>query len=97
MKILLALEKHCIETEIKRRHEAAMSRFFKDTENRAAAETELVLLEKALAAFDFACLRGQWPVLSGGHSCPVCLTYDDIGHPCLCFKSRCIIPPGNEK
>jgi hypothetical protein len=97
MKIQLNLENHCIETEIKRRHEAAMAHYFKDEEGRGAAEMELVLLEKAIESFDFAHLRNQWPVLTGGSTCPVFLTCDDFGPPCLQFENRRIIPPGNEK
>ena len=97
MKIQLDLASHCIETEIKRRHEAAMSHFFKDEAGRGAAEAELVLLEKAIASFDFSHLRNQWPVLAGGSRCSVFLTCDDIGHPCLRFEDRRIIPPGHEK
>ena len=66
MKIQLDLTNHCIQTEVKRRHEAAISRYFKSGGNKDAIEAELVLLEKALAAFDFARLRSRWPELSGG-------------------------------
>jgi hypothetical protein len=91
MKIYLDLEKHCIETEIKRRHEAAMSHYFKQRGDKQAIESELVLLEEALAAFDFPFLRGRWPVLSGGHESNVFLTYDASGKPCLQFENHSIV------
>ena len=61
MKIQLDLASHCIETEIKRRHEAAMSHFFKDEAGRGAAEAELVLLEKAIASFDLKTVVSSRP------------------------------------
>ena len=93
MKIKLNLKNHCIQTEVKRRHEAAISRFFKSGKDTDAIEAELVLLEKALAAFDFAHLRSRWPALSGGDDCPVFLVSDDSGRPCLQFDGRSICPP----
>ena len=96
MKIQLDLTNHCIQTEIKRRHEAAISRYFKVRGNRNAIEAELVLLEKALTAFDFARLRSRWPVLSGGNDRPVFLDGDDSGLPCLRFDDRSIRPPADE-
>jgi len=96
MKIQLDLTNHCIQTEVKRRHEAAISSYFKGGKNTEAIEAELVLLEKALAAFDFAGLRSGWPVLSGGDDRPVFLVSDDSGVPCLRFDDRSIRPPANE-
>jgi hypothetical protein len=97
MRIRLDLEKHCIETEVKRRHEAAISRYFKERKNKDAIEAELVLLEKALAAFDFDRLRGRWSILSGGDIRPVFLTWDDEDLPCLLFDDQSVVPPAKEK
>jgi hypothetical protein len=97
MKIRLDLASHCIETEIKRRHEAAMSRYFKGGKDKGAIEAELVLLEKALKAFDFDRLRGRWAILSGGDNSPVFLTEDDDDRPCLQFDNRSVVPPADEK
>lgn len=96
MKIQLDLTNHCIQTEVKRRHEAAISRYFKSGKNKEAIEAELVLLEKALTAFDFAHLRSRWPELSGGDDRPVFLIDDDSGRPCLRFDDRTIRPPADE-
>ena len=96
MKIHLDLTNHCIQTEVKRRHEAAISRYFKGRGNREAIEAELVLLEKALAAFDFTLLRSRWPVMSGGDDRPVFLVDDDSGRPCLQFDGRSICPQADE-
>jgi hypothetical protein len=97
MKIRLDLANHCIETEIKRRHEAAMSQYFKGGKDKDAVEAELVLLEKALKAFDFDRLRGRWAILSGGDNRPVFLVGDDNDLPCLQFDDRSIVPPADEK
>jgi hypothetical protein len=97
MKIRLDLVNHCIETEIKRRHEAAMSRYFKGGKDKDAIEAELILLENALNAFDFDRLRGQWAVLSGGDDRPVFLTREDDDRPCLEFNNCLVVPPADEK
>jgi hypothetical protein len=71
MRIQLDLKRHCIETEIKRRHEAAMSRFFRKVEEKKQTEGELMLLEDALKAFVFPELRNRWPFLAGGEEIEV--------------------------
>ncbi|BBO75813.1 hypothetical protein DSCW_32300 [Desulfosarcina widdelii] len=96
MKIQLDLTNHCIQTEVKRRHEAAISRYFKGRKDREAIEAELVLLEKALSSFDFARLRSRWPVLAGGDDRPVFLVDGDSGLPCLRFDDQAIRPPADE-
>jgi hypothetical protein len=97
MSIRLDLAKHCIETEIKRRHEAAMSRYFKGGKDKDAIEAELILLENALNAFDFDRLRVRWAILSGGDDRPVFLTGDDDERPCLLFDDQRVVPPADEK
>lgn len=96
MRIRLDLMHHCIETEVRRRHDAAISRYFKGGQAKAEVEAELVLLEKALTTFDFAGLRSRWPMVAGGDGRPVLLTWYDNRRPCLRFDDRCIIPPANE-
>lgn len=97
MQIRLDLTRHCIATEIKRRHEAAISRYFKTANGRAAGDAELVLLEAALTAFDFGRLRSRWPVLAGGNDLPVTLAAADDGGPCLRFGDTCIVAPAEER
>jgi hypothetical protein len=96
MKIQLDLTIHCIQTEVKRRHEAAISRYFKSGKDRESIEAELVLLEKAISSFDFASLRSRWPELAGGDARLVFLFSDDSGLPCLRFDDRSIRPPADE-
>lgn len=97
MKIQLDLTHHCIETEIRRLHEAAMSRYFKKgTDDKKAVEKELVLLEKALTAFDFPRLRSGWSVLAGGDDLPVLLGWEDRRRPCLEVDDHRIVPPATK-
>ena len=95
MPIRLDVTTHCVETAIRRCHEAAMSRYFKPGTHNAALEAELVLLEAALEAFDFARLRSRWPVLAGGDDRPVFLTRDHEGRPCLQVDDSRIVPPAD--
>ncbi|PID39566.1 MAG: hypothetical protein CR984_06520 [Proteobacteria bacterium] len=93
VKIQLDLKRHCIETEIKRRHEDAMTRYFKKAGNREHIERELVLLEAALTVFDFRTLRSQWPMLAGGQAGDVYLSHDPDGRPFLMTGGKCVHPP----
>ncbi len=93
MKIELDLKRHCIETELKRRNNAAISRYFKADSERPAIEKQIVLLEQALRTFDFQQLRRRWPEFSGGSETAVFLTRNGVGEPTLCFKKASILPP----
>jgi hypothetical protein len=93
MKIELDLKRHCIETELNRRHNAAISRYFKADSEKPGIDAQIVLLEQALRAFDFQQLRSRWPELSGGSGTRVYLARDDAGNPTLCFENRSILPP----
>ncbi|BBO70723.1 hypothetical protein DSCA_46530 [Desulfosarcina alkanivorans] len=93
MNIELDLTRHCIETALKRRSNAAMSRYFKAKAGKINLEKELELLEQALLAFDFQQLRSRWPVLSGGSDARVVLARDGAGQPGLIFENTVITPP----
>jgi ABC-type nitrate/sulfonate/bicarbonate transport system ATPase subunit len=95
MNLELDLTRHCIETELKRRNNAAISRYFKAGDGKADMEETLALLEQAIRAFDFQSLRNRWPALSGGAGLRVVLVRDDAGNPMLSFENRFIIPPAN--
>ena len=96
MKIRLDVKNHCIETEVRRLHEAGISRYFRGGQDRHRVEGELMLLKKALTAFDFARLRSHWPMLAGGDDGEVILTWSENRLPCLKFDDRDIVPPANE-
>ena len=74
MDIFLNLEKHCIETEIKRLHNRCISRYFKRDGDLPMIEAELELLADALKTLDFAALRSRYPQLAGQGDAPVVLT-----------------------
>jgi hypothetical protein len=93
MKIELDLKRHCIETELNRLHNAAISRYFKADSERPGIEAQIVLLEQALRGFDFQQLRSRWRDLSGDTGTRVYLARDDAGTPTLCFGNRSILPP----
>ena len=97
MKILLDLKRHCIETELKRCTNAAISRYFKADSEKTVLEYEIALLQQACRAFDFLQLRSRWSNLSGGSGIRVFLTRDAAGQPQLRFESICITPPANQK
>ncbi|WP_319405855.1 hypothetical protein [uncultured Desulfosarcina sp.] len=97
MKIQLDLKRHCIETEMKRRTNAAISAYFKAGSEKIDLENEITLLQQALRAFDFLELRNRWPVLAGGSGTRILLFLDAAGQPNLRFESTCITPPANQK
>ena len=67
MKIILDLSKHCIETEIKKRYNLAISAYFKaGLEEQQRLEPIIDMLRSALESFDFAKLRTRYPELAGG-------------------------------
>ena len=95
MKVELDLNRHCIETELKRRNNLAISRYFKADSGKKDLEAEIALLEQTLRAFDFQLLRSRWPALSGGSGHRVILVRDAAGEPSLRFENTVIIPPAN--
>lgn len=97
MNIELDLTCHCIETELKRCSNAAISRYFKAKAGKIDLEKELELLEQALLTFDFQRLRSRWPVLSGGSGARVVLARDDTGQPGLSFENTFVTPPANRR
>ena len=67
MEIHLNLSKHCIQTELKRRHNRAVSEYFRaPPEAQPRLEALIETLRLALDKLDFSQLRARFPVLSGG-------------------------------
>ena len=97
MKIVLDLKRHCIETEMKRCMNTAISRYFKADSEKIDLEYEIALLQQAYQVFDFLQLRSRWPALSGGSEIRVFLTRDAAGLPNLRFESICIPRPQTRK
>jgi hypothetical protein len=67
MRIELSLGRHCIETEMKRQYNKAISAYFKagPAEEKKALEDRIELLQGGLANFDFNRLRARHPELRG--------------------------------
>ena len=96
MEIKLDLSKHCIETEIGRIYNQALSNYFKSTQDRGSVEQIITLAKEALEAFDFLKLRSEYPALSGQ-------TTDDVvlakikGRPHILLNERLIEPPFRQR
>jgi hypothetical protein len=75
----LDLTRHCIETEIRSRHERCIRDYFKQPDQRQGLETTIDLLLEALETFDFAALRAGHPALGGQTDHRVALDRDPQG------------------
>lgn len=73
MEIKLDLNRHCVETEIKRLHNRAIFQYFKldkeqgfkTKQEKQILENRIELLEQALKKFDFGFLRSKFATLAG--------------------------------
>ncbi len=67
MDIRLDLSRHCIETEIKKQYDKAISAYFKaGMEEKCRLEMTIELIRRALETLNFSHLRTQYPPLAGG-------------------------------
>ena len=92
MEIKLCLSKHCIETEIGRIFNQALSSYFNSTEDRSSLEQIITLTQEALETFDFLKLRSDYPALSGQTTDHVILAKTK-GRPYILLNDRRIEPP----
>jgi hypothetical protein len=75
MELRLDLSRHCIQTELKRRHERAVFDYFRAPPKAQARQAKLIeTLRRALEGLDFPGLRAQYPVLGGGSDTEVRLS-----------------------
>ena len=77
LKIQLDLSEHCIETEIKRHHNRAISEYFKAEKDKRLIEKTIELTRQALETLDFARLRSKYPQLNGNTNQQIVLSMDD--------------------
>ena len=75
--IELDLRTHCIETAVNRCYDRLLSEYFRSKEDDTESEEKLVLLLKALSAFDFPSLRSAYRELAGNSS--ACIVLSDTG------------------
>ena len=88
MHIQLNLERHCIETEIKRRYQQAISSYFKSKKEDDALLQTISIAQQALETLDFRRLRSQHPELDGGSKARVMLSRNDEDQLALTIDSR---------
>jgi hypothetical protein len=87
--IRLDLKTHCIETEIRRLFDRAMSDYFRaDEARRLELEPRLALLEAALKTLDFADLRTRSPELAGGSGAEAFLKQEESGPVVVSVKKK---------
>jgi hypothetical protein len=79
MKIELDLSRHCIETEIRRRRNRAISDYFKADGENSRLETEIGIFDVAMQELDFPALRTRHPALGGGRDDHVELQLEPTG------------------
>ena len=75
--IELDLSRHCIETEIKRAYNHAISTYFKTEKCRRPIEETISLAQRALELLDFPRLRAEYPPLARGTRLRVVLAEDN--------------------
>jgi hypothetical protein len=84
VRIELDLGKHCIRTEIKRRYEEALGRYFRaDEADRPRLEERIELLLRMLEGIDLARLRAAYPELAGGMQVKAYLAREEDGRVVL--------------
>ena len=67
MDIRLDLSRHCIETEIKKQYNKAVSAYFKaGMDGKRDLESTIEVVRRALETLNFSHLRTQYPQLAGG-------------------------------
>jgi hypothetical protein len=64
-KIRLDLSRHCVETEIKKRYNIAISEYFRAESGRDQLEKIIDLTQQALQTLDFNQLRSRYAPLAG--------------------------------
>lgn len=72
------MKQHCIETEIKKRYNNAISEYFKagPRERKACLEESIDTFQSALETFNFGHLRNLYPDLRGNSDASVTLYRD---------------------
>ncbi|HMA66218.1 MAG TPA: hypothetical protein VKO20_00230 [Desulfosalsimonadaceae bacterium] len=86
----LDLRRHCIETEMKRQYNKALSQYFKaatDAE-RQPLETRIEMLQKGLENFDFNHLRAGYPELRGDMEAEITLAAQQDNPPLILINGE---------
>ena len=76
IELRLDLANHCIETELKRQYNRALSEYFGKRDDQEHLATLIGMTKQALESLDFPELRKTYPVLSGHSRADVLLIND---------------------
>ena len=81
MNMKISTKRHCIETEIRRQYNRAISAYFKagGEDEKKDLENRIALLQHALETFDFNSLRNGHADLRGDSDADVRLAADESG------------------
>jgi hypothetical protein len=75
--IRLDLNKHCVETEIRRQYNRTLSAYFKSGADKRTLEEKIDILQRALETLDFKFLRSSYPTLAGNSDAEVILAGEE--------------------
>ena len=75
----LDLARHCVETAVRRRYEAAIRTYFQKPDEGRHLDPAIELLRQALETLDFPALRARHPALAGKTGNHVALGRDGQG------------------
>ena len=92
MEIHLDLSRHCIETEVRRIYNRALSKYFKPDGNKDTLEQIIDVTGKCLATFDFPGLRSRYPELAGGRAAEVVLSLAESDRLIIDINGRRVFP-----
>jgi hypothetical protein len=84
----LDLSRHCVETAIRHRYNAAIQTYFKEKSERRHIEKDIAVLLEALETLDFSALRGKHPALAGSTPARITLASDPKGKLTLLIDGR---------
>jgi hypothetical protein len=92
LEIQLDVNRHCIETGIRKQYNRLFSHYFNSPEDRDSIEKKISLLKHALETLDFRQLRNKHPELAGNTGDKVFLSWDDTKTLRIRINTRQVTP-----
>jgi hypothetical protein len=92
LEIQLDVNRHCIETDIRKQYNRLISHYFNSSEDRGSIEKKISLLKHALETLDFRQLRNKHPELAGNTGDKVFLSWDDTKTLRIRINTRQVTP-----
>ncbi|MFH1984679.1 MAG: hypothetical protein ABIL58_22795 [Pseudomonadota bacterium] len=77
MNLILDLSRHCIETEVRRQYNRAVSDYFCHNGDPRLLEAVISLTQQCLERLDFSVLRHRFPSLAGRTPAEVVVSMED--------------------